>query len=73
MGQRGDVPVRSCPASSLPVENLEEKFTGKVFPFQIWQNYKGKDSAPGASPKSQTQQRENVREKSYLVYNDYLH
>ena len=53
---RGDVPVRSCAAPKVPVENVWAKYTSKIFIFQTWQYYISKDSPQRALSKSQRHQ-----------------
>ena len=53
---RGDLPVRSCAAPNVPVENVWAKYTSITFIFQTWQDYIGKDSTQGALSKSQQHQ-----------------
>ena len=53
---RGDLPVRSCAAPKVPLQNVWAKYTGNIFVFQTGQNYNSQDSTRQALSKSQQQQ-----------------
>ena len=53
---RGDLPVRSCAAAKVPVQNVYAKYTSKIFISPTWHYYISQDSSPRALSKSQQHQ-----------------